>query len=68
VKVQKNTPLVTVIAAAAGSLIGAGFAFLCIPAVSVPPGYSSGDALRDCLIVAVGAILGGLLFSWASKR
>lgn len=53
---------------AAGSLIGATFAgVLGIPVIRLRP-YSVANCVQDCVVLAVGAILGGLLFSWASKR
>lgn len=52
---------------AVGSLIGAFFANLFfVP--KLMSRYTIADCARDCVVVAVGAILGGLLFSWASKR
>ena len=70
--VQKNGPVVTVVVVAAGSLIGAGFAL-----AFTGPGWVGfglcglcplGYLVRNCAMVAVGAVLGGLLFSGASKR
>ena len=67
-KVQKNTPLVAVILVAAGSTIGAMFSSILIVGSGMNGRYSYGDAFRDWIILSVGAILGGLLFSWAGKR
>ena len=65
--VHTNKPLVRAIIVAVGCLIGAMFAsmFIGSPLTHV---YSFGDAVRDWIILAVGATLGGLLFSWAGKR
>ncbi|NLS91122.1 MAG: hypothetical protein GXX96_02940 [Planctomycetaceae bacterium] len=52
---------------AIGSVIGAFFALVLL----VPPvvnRYGSTDALRDWMLMSVGAIVGGVLFSWARKR
>jgi cell shape-determining protein MreD len=67
-KVQKNKPLVTVVVVAAGSLVGAMFASILTSGSGMLGRYSFGDAVRDWIILSVGALLGGLLFSWASKR
>jgi hypothetical protein len=68
--VQKNGPLVSVVVVAVGGLIGAAFAapFTSHAVVVMRPGYSTADAVCDCLILAVGTILGAAFFSWASKR
>jgi hypothetical protein len=67
-KVQKNRPLVAVIVVAVGSLVGAMFASFLIGGSGMLGRYSFGDTVRDCIILSLGAILGGLVFSWASKR
>lgn len=66
---EKNTPVVTVVVVTAGSLLGAFFAsnFLCDPRL-LGREYSAGALVRNIIVLVVGAILGGLLFSWASKR
>ncbi len=51
---------------AVGSLIGVFFAGFLLPMTIHR--YTIGDFARDSSILAVGAILGGLLFSWSSKR
>ncbi len=52
---------------AVGSLVGAFFANLFgVPAIINR--YTITDCVRDCIVMAIGALLGGLLFSWASKR
>jgi hypothetical protein len=51
----------------AGGLVGAGFASLFVTG-SILGRYSAADAIRDWIILSVGAILGAVLFSWASKR
>ena len=52
---------------AVGSLVGGLFAEFFVAAARVSP-YTIKDGALDCVVMAVGAILGGLLFSWASKR
>jgi hypothetical protein len=58
--------IVSGVIVAVGSLIGVFFAGLLLPATMNR--YTIGDYARDCSILAVGAIFGGLLFSWSSKR
>jgi hypothetical protein len=53
--------------AGAGGVIGAGFASVFVTG-SVLGRYSTVDAIRDWIILSVGAIVGAVLFSWASKR
>jgi hypothetical protein len=52
---------------AVGALVGAFFADV----LFVPPvlnGYSAASGFHDWAVMSVGAALGGLVFSWASKR
>lgn len=65
---QKNGPLVSVAAVAAGSLIGVWIAAHLTSGPGMLRPYSIGDGVRDWLILSAGAILGGLLFSWASRK
>ena len=57
--------LVSALIVAAGSLVGAFFAFSLF--VAHPLRYTLREAVWDCSIVSVGAVVGGLFFSWASK-
>jgi len=64
----KNKPLVSVVVVAVGSLIGVLFASMLVSAPGMMGRYSTIDAGRDWLIPSAGAVIGGILFSWASKR
>jgi hypothetical protein len=61
---KENNKIVQVCITAIGSLLGA---FLCLPAEMMHP-PTNAELLRDFGIMAAGAILGGVFFSWASKR
>jgi hypothetical protein len=65
---QKNSLPLQVVITAVGSLIGVLFASLFCPLDLLHGRYSLGDFFRDWIILSTGAVLGGLLFSWASKR
>jgi hypothetical protein len=65
---RKNSLLLQVVITAVGSLIGMFIASLFCPRDMLNGRYSLGDVLRDWIILSTGAVLGGLLFSWASKR
>lgn len=53
----------------AGSLVGAFFFSFClVPVRMMGRPYTLADAAWDCSVVSVGALLGGLFFSWASKH
>jgi hypothetical protein len=53
--------------AAIGSLIGAFFADLFLVSATVNR-YDIKDFVRDGVVAAIGALAGGMFFSWASKR
>ena len=65
---QKNSLPLQVVITAVGCLIGAFFASLLCPQDLLHGRYLLGDFFRDWIILSTGAVLGGLLFSWTSKR
>ena len=65
---QKNSLTVQVVITAIGGLIGVFFASIFCPQDLLHGRYSLGDFFRDWIILSIGTVLGGLLFSWASKR
>ena len=60
-KVQKNGPILTVVVVAAGCLVGAMIASSLIP-VRIGR-YCVEEDIRDFIVLCVGTVLGGLLFS-----
>jgi mannose/fructose/N-acetylgalactosamine-specific phosphotransferase system component IID len=60
--------LIQALIVATGSLFGAFFFFLFFATHILLRAYSLADAAWDCGIAAIGALVGGLFFSWASKR
>jgi hypothetical protein len=65
--IRDRKAILSAVIVAGGSLIGAFFATsLFVPAIVNR--YTIADCARACVVVTIGAILGGLLFSWASKR
>lgn len=66
--IQAKKALVSVAIVASGSLIGVFFASHFVAGSGLLGRYSFGDALRDWIILSAGAVTGGVLFSWASKR
>ena len=67
-RTQVKKALASVAIVAGGSLIGVFFASHFVAGSGLLGRYSFGDALRDWIILSAGAVGGGLLFSWASKR
>jgi hypothetical protein len=63
---QQPSRLLSALIVAAGSLVGAFLAFSLFCSHLLR--YTLRDAAWDCSVVSTGAVLGGLFFSWASKR
>ena len=61
---KENCAILQIVITAVGSLIG-GILFL--PTWTMHPPTNS-EVVRDCALMAAGALLGGVFFSWASKR
>ncbi len=60
--------LVQALITAPGSLIGAFFFFFFfVPGIRIGE-YTLANLVWDCSAVVIGALVGGLFFSWASKR
>lgn len=65
--IQEKKQIKSAVIVAAGSLAGAMYSGLFFPAMPLHA-YEFNDYLGACLVMAIGATLGGLIFSWASKR
>jgi hypothetical protein len=65
--VRGRKDVLAVVVAASGSVIGALLAYvvLCPPALLR---YTTTDAVREGVTMEIGAIAGGVLFSWGARR
>jgi hypothetical protein len=66
--VQKNGPVVSAVIVAVGSLVGAGLTSVFLPTVVDGHGHFVEHAVWTWVLCSIGAVLGGLFFSWAGKR
>jgi hypothetical protein len=68
IAIRDRKALVSAFIVATGSMIGVIFASGLLPAPISSSRHDATDYIGELVIVSVGAVIGGVFFSWASKR
>lgn len=67
--IHNKKDLISAVIVAFGSLLGAFIPYLTVESsLGLYHRYTLADLAWDCFKVSIGAVVGGLFFSWASKR